>query len=321
MALDLLPAASRIPIVDLGGTQNDPERRAAAAREIERAATDTGFFYVANHGVDPTLTDAVFTAARTFFALPDERKRSILMGRGKMRGYEPLESETLDPLTGHDLKESFRLAREDSGVPNLWPADLPGFRAALLSYYAAASTLGARLVRLLALSLGETETVFDAAYRGTNPTMRLLHYPPRPSGAAERQIGAGAHTDWGGLTILAQDDVGGLEVCDASGQWLRATPVPGTFVINLGDLIARWTNDRYHSNPHRVFNPPDAHDRYSVVMFYGPRDDARIACLPTCRRPGEAPRYAPCTAGEHLSERWRAAYGLTDARTTLDAFH
>jgi isopenicillin N synthase-like dioxygenase len=139
--------------------------------------------------------------------------------------------------------------------------------------------------------------------------------------AAEHQIGAGAHTDWGGITILAQDDVGGLDVQDTSGSWLHAEPVPGTFVINLGDLMARWTNERYHSTPHRVFNPPDARDRYSIVLFYGPRDDARIECLPTCIRPGETPRFAACTAGEHLAERWRSAYGLTDPSTELQPFH
>jgi isopenicillin N synthase-like dioxygenase len=243
------------------------------------------------------------------------------MGRGEMRGYEPLESESLDARTGQDLKESFRLARDDANPPNRWPRDLPGFRAALLAYYAATSTLGAHLVRLLARSLGEPEDAFDDAYRGTSATMRLLHYPPRPVGAADHQIGAGAHTDWGGITILAQDDVGGLDVQDATGTWLHALPVPGTFVINIGDLIARWTNERYHSTPHRVFNPAGARDRYSIACFYGPRDDAWIAPLPSCIAPGEAARFAACTAGEHLAERWRAAYGLTDPGEALPGFH
>jgi isopenicillin N synthase-like dioxygenase len=321
MPVDLLPAGARIPIVDLTGTLDDAGRRDAVAREIHRAATDTGFFYVANHGVDDAIVDAAFAAGREFFALPAERKREILMGRGEMRGYEPLESEQLDALTGADLKESFRLAREGGGPPNRWPAGLPGFRDALLAYEAATSALGARLVRLLARSLGEPETAFDDAYRGTSATMRVLHYPPRPAASAGHQIGAGAHTDWGGITILAQDDVGGLEVQDATGVWLRAQPVPGTFVINIGDLIARWTNDRYRSTPHRVFNPPDAHDRYSIALFYGPRDDAWISCLPTCLAPGETARFAACTAGQHLAERWRAAYGLTDPATELQAFH
>jgi isopenicillin N synthase-like dioxygenase len=321
MPFDLLPASSRIPIIDLAATGHDPSRRDAVARDIHRAAIDTGFFYVANHGVDRAIVADAFSAMRTFFALPAERKREILMGRGEMRGYEPLESESLDAATGQDLKESFRLAREDGSTPNRWPAGLPGFREAMLAYYAATSALGARLVQLLALSLGEPEAALDDAYRGTSPTMRLLHYPPRPANAGAGQIGAGAHTDWGGITVLAQDDIGGLEVRDASGEWLRALPVPDTFVINLGDLIARWTNERYHSTPHRVFNPPGALDRYSIALFYGPRDDAWIDCLPSCVRAGESPRYAACTAGEHLAERWRAAYGLTDPGTELQAFH
>jgi len=312
----------RIPIVDLGGTRDDAGRRAAVAREIHRAACDTGFFYVANHGLDPALLEAAFAHARAYFALPEERKLAGLMARGQARGYEPLDYQTLDAKTGTDLKESFSLggevgpdhprAGDDAPelAPNRWPADLPGFREALGAYHAAACDLGAHLIRLLALSLGEPEDAFDAAYRGSNQTLRLLHYPPRPAGASAEQLGCGAHTDWGGITILAQDDIGGLEVQDVGGRWLAAVPVPGTFVVNLGDLTMRWTNERYHSTPHRVFNPGAARDRYSMALFYSPDHRAQISCLPTCLPAGESPRYAPCTAGEHLAERRRTTYGV-----------
>jgi isopenicillin N synthase-like dioxygenase len=179
-----------------------------------------------------------------------------------------------------------------------------------LTYHTAVCDLAGDLMRIVALSLDLPEDTFEESYRDANPSLRLLHYPPRPADAQPAQIGAGAHTDWGGITILAQDDTGGLEVQDTSGAWIRATPIPGTFVVNLGDLIVRWTNDRYHSTPHRVFNPAADRDRYSMALFFSPNSRARIECLPTCVRPGEPPRYAVCTAGEHIAERRRETYGI-----------
>jgi len=311
MSLDVSPVASRIPIVDLAGTLDDARRRADVAAAIGAAAEGTGFFYVAGHGVEHALIERAFAQARTLFAWSAERKHALKMAPGEAFGYEPLNTETLDAASGTDLKESFRVAA-DEGVAR-WP-DLPGFRDAMRAYDAAACGLAARLIRLLALSLGEPEDVFDAAFRPASHRLRLLHYPPRPEHAGAHQIGAGAHTDWGGITILAQDDRGGLEVRDRAGDWLCALPVAGTFIVNLGDLMARWTNDRYHSTPHRVFNRPDARGRHSIALFYGPDAGARIACLPSCRRAGEAPRYPPITAGAYMAERWRAAYGTDGAQ-------
>jgi isopenicillin N synthase-like dioxygenase len=306
MSPETLVTAPRIPIVDLTGTVDDARCRAGAARAIGEAAEGTGFFYVANHGVEPALVERAFAQARTFFALSDERKLAARMAPGAIYGYEPLNTETLDAAAGADLKESFRAGFGDADP---WP-DLPDFRTTLAAYERATCDLAARVVRLLALSLGESEDRLDDAFRPASRRLRLLHYPARPADAPARQIGAGAHTDWGGITILAQDDAGGLEVRDRGGAWVRALPVPGTFVINLGDLLARWTNDRYHSNPHRVFNSSDVRGRHSIALFYGPRDDARIACLPSCVAAGDEPRYAPITAGAYLAARWREAYGV-----------
>jgi isopenicillin N synthase-like dioxygenase len=308
MALEPVPATTRIPIVDLTGTATDADRRAVAARAIGRASRDTGFFYVANHGVEPALVEQAFAHARTFFAQPAEQKLTVRMVPGGTYGYEPLNTETLDAAAGTDLKESFRVA--GGAAPGPWP-DVDGFRATMTAYERATVELAARLVQLLAISLGEPEDRLDDAFRPASRRLRLLHYPPRPPDAAAHQIGAGAHADWGGITLLAQDDAGGLEVRDRSGDWLRALPVPGTFVVNLGDLLARWTNDRYQSTPHRVFNQPEARGRHSIALFYGPRNDATIACLPSCVAAGETPRYAPISAGDYLAERWRSAYGVT----------
>jgi isopenicillin N synthase-like dioxygenase len=145
-------------------------------------------------------------------------------------------------------------------------------------------------------------------------TLRLIHYPPQPAVAAFNQLGAGAHTDWGGVTLLAQDDIGGLEVKNVADDWIAAIPVPGTFVVNLGDLMARWTNGLYRSNMHRVKNNnASGRDRYSVPFFYSPDPKARIECLPTCFDAGHPPQFEACTASEHLLEMFRRSYGYAPA--------
>jgi isopenicillin N synthase-like dioxygenase len=166
-----------------------------------------------------------------------------------------------------------------------------------------------RLLALIALSLELPEDWFCAYYDLPVTTLRLLKYPPQPASAAANQLGAGAHTDWGGITLLAQDSSGGLEVRNAAGDWIEATPIPGTLVINLGDLMSRWTNGLYNSNMHRVKNNKSGADRYSIPYFYGPRPDAVIEPMPTCLSADNPPRFATCTAAEHVNEMFRRSYG------------
>jgi isopenicillin N synthase-like dioxygenase len=306
-------AAERLPVIDLepsfSGRRDD---RVAVSREIGDTARKTGFFYVRNHGIDQSLIDTAFACATTFFNLPEERKATARKSPG-FRGYEPLETRQLDPASPPDIKESFNFAR-DFGVrqpdstDNRWPADLPGFRQGLEAYYDRLLDLGRHIVRLLALSLDEPEHCFDDAFRAPSCSLSLLRYPPQPAEAAFNQIGAGAHNDWGGVTLLAQDDRGGLEVQTAAGDWLRAEPLAGTFVVNLGDLMARWTNDIYHSSMHRVMNNSSGNNRQSIVLFLNPAYDTRVECLPTCRAAsGGTVKYEPCVAGEAIAERYRAS--------------
>jgi isopenicillin N synthase-like dioxygenase len=308
-----------IPVIDLGPANSTP---ATVAAEIGRACRETGFFLVSNHGVPQSLVDAQFEWSRRFFDLPLADRIALHMRNSPTyAGYEPVGGQTLDSDTPPDLKESFYVnqdlpddhpyvqARIRGYGGNLWPA-LPGFRVQMLAYYAAVEALAARTMRLLALSLELDADYFESAFACPSATLRLIKYPPHPQDARDNQLGAGAHTDWGAVTVLAQDDIGGLEVENAAGEWIAAPPMPGTFIINLGDMFNRWTNGIYRSNMHRVLNnKASGRDRYSVPFFYSPDHEARIECLPTCSDVDHPSLYAPCTAGEHLDEMFRRSYG------------
>jgi len=309
---------SHIPVVSLA--QDD----AAVAAQLRTACTAHGFLYVADHGVPADLVAAQFDWAARFFALPEEAKAAIhLLRSSARRGWEGLGAQTLDAGAQPDRKESFyagvhygpehpNVAAGLNGYgPNQWPDGLPGFQPQCEAYIAAMTDLAERMMRHLARSLGLDPGYFDATMAEPMITLRICRYPPHPQDAGADVFGAGAHTDWGAVTVLAQDDLGGLEVQAPDGRWLPATPIPGTFVVNLGDMIPRWTNGLYRSNVHRVINAnATARDRYSIPFFYSPNYHARIEAVPGTVPPGEAPRFAPCTAGEHLAEMYRKTYGL-----------
>ena len=314
--------ADQIPVIDLEDSFSpDLARRTVVARQIHVACRDTGFFYARNHGVPSELLQRQLAFGRSFFGLPQEAKDAVSMKKMPgMYGYEPMLGQTLDFGSPADLKEAYMLGPEPdderrSGKKsppgdwhNAWPENPPGFRKQMLDYSGEIVSLGRHLFSCLALSLDLPESYFEDGLRTPGYSVRLLHYPPQPENVAENQLGAGAHTDWGGITMLLQDDVGGLEVQNSQGEWILAPPIPGTFVINLGDMIRRWTNDLYHSNSHRVLNNVSGRDRYSVATFFGPERDYRVECLPTCTPANGEPKYAPCTVGEHIDEMFRLTY-------------
>lgn len=323
--------AKSIPVIDLAGAFSPAaDDRRKVAWEIHKACRETGFFYVSNHRVPEELIAAQFAWAQRFFDLPLEEKMALHMKKSRTTaGYEPIGGQVLDSqdpnseLAPPDLKESFYCGMElpdDHPLSvacirgyghNQWPPSLAGFREQILAYQAAMRTLGDRLLSLIALSLDLREDHFRPFYDMPTTTLRLLRYPPHPENAQANQLGAGAHTDWGGVTLLAQDDLGGLEVRNVAGEWIEATPIRGTLVINLGDLMQRWTNDLYRSNMHRVKNNRSAgRNRHSIAFFYSPRPTARIECLPTCTDAEHPPKFAPCTAGEHRAEMFKRSYGF-----------
>lgn len=294
--------------------------RARVAGEIRAACVDTGFFYVTDHGIPEVLQAAVLTEARRFFALPLEEKLRIdIRASIAYRGYEPIKTQTLEPGAPADLKEGFSIDRhldlEDPAVvarefgcgPNHWPEQLPGFRETVEAYQAAMVELSRLMTRSLALSLDLAEDALDGFCDDASAMVRLVHYPPQPANPEPNEKGCGAHTDWGAFTFLLQDDAGGLQVQDRTDGWIHATPIPGTFVVNVGDMLARWTNGRYQSTMHRVVNV-SGRDRISVPFFFMGKLDYPVEVIASCVADGAEPLYPPTTAGRHLQEMVRRTY-------------
>jgi isopenicillin N synthase-like dioxygenase len=299
--------AETIPVIDLSGTATSAEARQSAARQLHEACRDIGFFYIANHSVPEMLLKAQLKGAARFFTLPDASKLALSAEKSSRRlGYEPMLRQVLDEGSAPDLKESFMYSLPAAA----WPEGLPGFAEQMTHYHEHMRRLGGHLMELLALSLELPDDHFKVAFESAAYAVRLLRYPPQPAVGADNQLGAGAHTDWGAITLLYQDNAGGLEVRNAAGHWLRAQPIANTFVVNLGDLMRRWTNDLYQSTPHRVLNNTSGRDRYSIATFCSPGYDCRVECLPTCLSPGAEPRYAACTVGDHMREMATRTYAL-----------
>ena len=315
---------STIPVIDVAPlVSGSPEQAQAVARELGRACRDVGFFYISGHGVPPELMKNVLDVSAAFFTGPASRREAVsFSGPGGNRGYIRLGGETLDPGKPPDVKEAFNigleLAPDDpellAGAPfraaNLWP-DMPGFRGTMLDYFNLVWRLGRDLHRGFALDLGLDPDFFETKLDRPNATLRLLHYPPGASAPAKGQLGAGVHTDYGNVTLLATDAVGGLMVQDRSGRWLDAPVIADTFVCNIGDCLMRWSNDVYVSTPHKVVNP--GVDRYSVAFFLDPNPDAIVACLPTCISSDRPAKYAPITGAEFLRSRLEPTYTANTA--------
>jgi isopenicillin N synthase-like dioxygenase len=293
----------------------------ATAAAIGAACRDIGFFYVVDHGIPATLVDAAFTASVAFFARPEAEKREVLYTASGNRGYVPMRGEALDPTRPADLKEAYNigleLADDDAELAagrlfrarNLWPS-MPGFRETLLAYFDACHGLGRRIHSAFARDLGLAPDFFEDRLDRPMAVLRLLHYPPAPDQAEAGQLGAGEHTDYGCVTLLATDGVGGLQVRNRAGRWIDAPHIPGAFVCNIGDCLMRWTNDIYVSTPHRVVSPA-GRERFSIAFFLDPNPDAEIACLPGCATSDRPARYASIRADDFLLSRLSPTYAKT----------
>jgi len=291
-----------VPLIDL--SEGTPAQQ---ARRIDDALCSAGFFGIAGHGVAAPVVSGAFDAGHRFFGLAQADKERWHIDRSALkRGFDPIGWQSLDPGQPPDVKESFYLGVEALG-PNPWPGEpwVPGFRAACEAYSTAMEALARRLMGLFEQALALPAGHFDSFMRHPTCTTRLLHYPPQPAQAAPGQIGCGAHTDWGALTLLAQDDAGGLQVQLKDGTWADVPPVPGAFVVNIGDMMQRWTNDRWLSTMHRVINRRSGTDRWSIAYFFDLDAESVIEPLPSCVSAANPARHAPITAGEHLIEMYR----------------
>jgi isopenicillin N synthase-like dioxygenase len=307
-----------VPVIDIAGLRSpDPTARRAVAVELGAACRGAGFFLVTGHGIPDAVTTGLFDAARALFALPDADKQALSIRRSPHnRGYVGLSEEQLDPRKPADRKEAFNVGLEMApdhpeilaGIPfrglNLWPEARADLRAAILAHFDAAWALGRLLHRGFALDLGIEEDFFEARLDRPLATLRLLHYPAGSGQAAP--LGAGEHTDYGCVTVLATDGVAGLQVKRRGGGWEDVPTLPGAFICNIGDCLMRWTNDVYASTPHRVRAP--AAERYSAAFFLDPNPDAVVAVLPGCTGPGNPPRYTPITGAAYLRAKLDETY-------------
>jgi isopenicillin N synthase-like dioxygenase len=310
----------QVPVIDLAPVHaGTPDGFARVAAEIGAAARDIGFFAVKNHGVPAALVDEMFAAARAFFDLPLAVKNELAIENSPhYLGYARVAFEKLDPSLPGDWKESFNMGRERAaddpdllaGTPfvgrNQWP-ELAGFRTTMIRYFDALLAVGLTVHAAIATDLGLPVDYFDAFYDRPLSALRVLHYPPHPGTFDGSRYGAGPHTDYGGVTLLAQDDTGGLEVRRRDGAWIPVAPVPGTFVCNIGDAMMRWTNDVYVSNAHRVVNR-SGRERFSAAFFCEPNPDARIACIPACASAERPAKYPPIAFADYLRSRLEPTY-------------
>jgi len=314
-----------IDVIDIGPyLAGDPDGTKRVARAVGAACERIGFLVIAGHGIPDALVRRVFDVSLAFFDLPLAEKLAVRSDDpGVPRGYSALASKSLGRTYGldapPDLREQFFIGPLDDWAghferfpgaakvyaPNVWPARPEALRAIFTEYYRAQERLARDLMRIFALALGLPEAWFDGVIDRHFSTCPSNLYPEPAGEPLPGQLRTGPHTDFGSLTILAVNDApGGLQVLFPDGAWRDVRPAPDQLVVNLGDMMGRWTNDRWKSTVHRVVNPPREHAavsrRQTVGFFLHPNYDAQVACLPTCSDADHPPRYAPILAGEHM---------------------
>ncbi|KAL3461197.1 hypothetical protein BJX64DRAFT_300212 [Aspergillus heterothallicus] len=310
-----------IPVIDISGyLEHDPAKTKEIITSLHSAFQNPGFLQVTGHAIPASLRSRTLSALSTFFSLPLETKLSVHRNNSPcLRGYEVVGEQTLEAAVGGDQKEGFMIGpeRPEHGRflqgPNQWVAEevLPGFRRVCMEYFEAVRGLSMQVFRLVALSLGLEEGYFDE-FVGSEDSIancRAHRYPPTTKEMAAKTRGIGAHTDFGALTLLLQDEVGGLEVYyEPDDTWYPVPYVPDAFVVNIGDMLERWTNNRYKSTRHRVISPVSDKNRYSIAFFNEGLLDQVITCIPTCVEEGEEPLHEPIKAEQHLRNRYGGTY-------------
>jgi isopenicillin N synthase-like dioxygenase len=295
-----------IPMVDFSTyDREDSGALNALARRLDEALTSFGFVAVTHIGIDARLRARAFASAHRFFSQPrDEKLRYAYTDPVANFGYQPPLSETLQPGLPADLKEAFTMRDLAShyGQASAWPS--ADFREVAQEYFDVCLAAAFRLLHVFAVALDAPIDFFVEKHSGENVTMRYLHYPSAGyEVSAAEQMGAGAHTDYGSLTLLFQDQIGGLQLRRADGRWMDVPPVDGAVNINTGDLMCRWSNGRYPSTEHRVLPRIGSGDRYSIAFFADPDNSTLVQCLPGCVSASRPALFADVTAGEHIQRK------------------
>jgi isopenicillin N synthase-like dioxygenase len=321
---DYAEAAAKIPVIDFGPLfAGEPGALARVAREVGYACENIGFFYALNHGVPEALIDRAFAASRHFHALPLEEKLELRLNENNI-GYLPINASVQGASTVHkatrpNQNESFFISHDRgadhpdviAGMPlrgrNQWPALLPDIREPMTTYFHALGAMCDRMLPVFAVALGMPADFFARFFTNEgHANLRFLHYPPQDPGE-DNLFGQAPHTDNSFMTALARTDVPGLAVRLPSGEWFPPPVIPGTFLINLGNIMRRWSNDRFLSTPHGVLNDSGA-DRYSIAYFHSPNPDAVIECLPSCVSADNPAKYPPAVYRDLVLAFYRANY-------------
>lgn len=306
-----------IPVIDIGailGDSNSAKREVAT--KVREAATNVGFFYVKNHGVPQDVVETARATAGRFYTLPEDIKcRYDVMKTKRHKGYVPVGGLSADPSIV-DLQEGYEIGLELSDDdpdyqegnallgPNVWPEEMPEFQTDIYRYFEESMQLGKRLYQLFALAIDMPEDYFEPMITKPCAQLRMLYYPD--TDPKDAKVGIGAHTDYESFTLLWQSEPG-LQVQNRAGEWIEAPPIEGTFVINIGDMMMRWTNDLFVSTPHRVINT-SGKKRYSMALFFAANHDTVVECLPTCQDSDNPPKYPPIHFGYWIENMHSYSY-------------
>jgi isopenicillin N synthase-like dioxygenase len=313
-----------IPVIDFAPVFGGEDGAlAAAVAQVRQACEGVGFFYMAGHGVAQAIVDAAFEASREFHAMPLEDKMRLRINENNI-GYLPVNQSMQRASTVHrntrpNYNDSFFISHDRganhpdvvAGKPlrgrNQWPEGHERMRAAMLRYFKSLEAVAERMLPVFARSLELPAAHFAPFFANeAHINLRFLHYPPQDIDDDE-QFGQAPHTDNSFITILAREEVPGLAVQLPGGEWIAPPVIPGTFLVNLGNIMKRWSNDRFLSTPHGVLNDSGV-DRYSIAFFYSPNVASMIECLPSCTGPDHPPRYPPAVYGDLILEFFNANY-------------
>ena len=308
----------KIPVINVSPLREGKlEEAKSVAMEIRKAAEEIGFFYISNHGIPKQLIKQAYNATKDFFNKPTSFKNKVKINSNH-HGFLSIGQAKMDDAKKEDLKESFvwglDLSDDDTSVSeknpflgnNQWPAEMPQLRESVYPYFEAGLKCGTEMMKAFALGMGLPDDSFLKTFDKPIARGSIIFYPPQTSDLGEDQFGVSPHTDYGCLTLLWQDRVGGLEVKDIDGDWVKAPPIEDTLVVNVGDLLMRWTNNVFKSTPHRVVNK-NLTERYSMVIAWDPNFETIVDPSIVCKK-GVQPFYPPVCCGEYVLSRFDSSF-------------